>query len=84
MSATLLRDGMRGDIARSAHPYLVTYKGTGFYTSDGVFVNFGRESESLVTYAFPFGCRATRLAHVLGNIFYESDSELIAYADGSS
>ena len=30
MSVTLLRDGVRGDIARSAHPYLVITKGTGF------------------------------------------------------
>jgi hypothetical protein len=30
MSATLLRVGTRGDIARSAHPYLVISKGTGF------------------------------------------------------
>jgi hypothetical protein len=29
MSVTLLRDGTRGDIARSARPYLVTLKGTG-------------------------------------------------------
>ena len=30
MIATLLWDGTQGDIARSAQPYLVTLKGTGF------------------------------------------------------
>ena len=46
MSATLLQDGTRSDIARSARPYLVTSKGTGLYTSDGVFSNFWSWNES--------------------------------------
>jgi hypothetical protein len=43
MSATLLRDGTRGDIARSAHPYLVTLIGTGFIPLMASFLKpFGR------------------------------------------
>jgi hypothetical protein len=42
MSATLLRDGTRGDIARSARPYLVTSKGTGFIPLMASFWTFGR------------------------------------------
>jgi len=40
MSATLLRDGTRGDIARSARPLPCYIKRDGLYTSDGVFLNF--------------------------------------------
>ena len=42
MSATLLRDGTHGDIARSARPYLVTSKGTGFIPLMASFWTFGR------------------------------------------
>ena len=42
MSATLLQDGTRSDIARSARPYLVTSKGTGFIPLMASFQTFGR------------------------------------------
>jgi len=42
MSATLLQDGTRSDIARSARPYLVILKGTGFIPLMASFWTFGR------------------------------------------
>ena len=44
MSATLLWDGTRGDIARSAQPYLVTSKGTGFTPLMASFLNLWSSS----------------------------------------
>ena len=42
MSATLLQDGTRSDIARSARPYLVTSKGTGLIPLMASFWTFDR------------------------------------------